>query len=228
MIKITKKKKIIHKAITLTKEYNLEDAVNILKKYQSKKFIESVDIAINLNINPKKTEQNIRGTTVLPHGIGKEIKIAVFTHGDNIIKAKENGADLVGGSEILETIKNKKNNFDIIIASPESMKIVSTLGPILGPRGLMPNPKTGTVTNDIVKTVKNFKKGQIQYKNDKNGIIHTTIGKVNFSNIHLRENFLAFIHELNKLKPKTSKGLLIKKIVLSTTMGIGLTISNNF
>ncbi|QCI27042.1 50S ribosomal protein L1 [Buchnera aphidicola] len=227
MIKITKKKKNLKNNININKEYNIDEAITILKKYQTKKFIESIDVAINLGINPKKTEQNIRGTTILPHGLGKKIKIAVFTQGENINIAKKYGADIAGGSEIIPILKNKKHNFDVIIASPDTMNIVSTLGPILGPRGLMPNLKTETITNNIEETVKNFKKGKIQYKNDKNGIIHTTIGKINFSSKHIKENFIQLISEIKKNKPKNSKGTFIKKVVLSTTMGCGIIIESN-
>lgn len=227
MIKITKKKQNLKKKINLKKEYNIIEAIQILQKYQTKNFIESIDVSINLGIDPKKTEQNIRGTTVLPHGLGKNIKIAVFTQGENIKIAQENGAELVGGLDIVPILKNKKNDYDIIIASPDTMHIVSTLGPILGPRGLMPNPKTGTITNDIGDTVKKFKKGNIRYKNDKNGIIHTTIGKINFQNNHIKENLIQLINEIKKIKPKHSKGNFIKKLVLSTTMGCGITIDLN-
>ncbi|CAL4317982.1 50S ribosomal protein L1 [Buchnera aphidicola] len=225
MVKITKKKQQIIKNINFKKEYNIEDAINLMKHYKNKKFNESVDVCINLGIDPKKTDQNIRGITVLPHGIGRNIKIAVFTQGDNIEQAMKNGADIVGGSEIIPKLKNKKNHFDIVIASPDTMHIVSKLGPILGPKGIMPNPKTGTITENIAKTVKKFKKGPVRYKNDKNGIIHVTIGKINFTNLQLKNNFSALMNEIKKLKPKNSKGTFIKKIFLSTTMGFGIMIN---
>ncbi|QCI25841.1 50S ribosomal protein L1 [Buchnera aphidicola] len=226
MKKITKKKEIKNK-INLNKEYSLEEAIEILKKYQKKNFIESVDISIHVNIDPKKTEQNIRGTTVLPHGLGKKIKIVVFTQGSNIQIAKENGADLVGGIEIAEILKNKKNKYDVVIASPDTMHIVSTLGPILGPKGLMPNPKTGTITENIESAVKKFKKGNIRYKNDKYGIIHTSIGKINFQKNYIQENFTALMYDIKKNKPTTTKGQFIQKIFLSTTMGCGIMIALN-
>ncbi|CAL4317930.1 50S ribosomal protein L1 [Buchnera aphidicola] len=226
MIKKTKKKNLMNKNINKHKEYNMYEAIEILKQNQSKNFIESVDIAINLSINPKKSEQSVRGSTVLPHGIGRKIKVAVFAQGENIQKAKKYGADLAGGNEIIEHFKNKKNNFDIVLATPEIMPMIGKLGPILGPKGLMPNPKTGTITNNLKEAIFNAKKGKIKYKNDKNGIIHTTIGKINFSNEYLYNNLNQLIVELNKIKPMHSKGNFIKKIVISTTMGIGLKITN--
>ncbi|CAL4318014.1 50S ribosomal protein L1 [Buchnera aphidicola] len=206
------------------KKYNLEDGINLLKKNQKKTFIESIDIAINLGINPKKSDQNIRGSTILPHGIGREIKVAVFTQGDNIKLAKKYGANLAGGEELIQTFKKDDINFDIILASPDIMKSVGKLGPMLGPKGLMPNPKLGTITENITKAVKNAKKGQIQYKNDKNGIIHSTIGKINFSNKKIKENLINLLQSLEKLKPIKLKGTFIKQVVLSTTMGIGIPI----
>ncbi|WP_343128221.1 50S ribosomal protein L1 [Buchnera aphidicola (Takecallis taiwana)] len=227
MIKITKKKQIIYKKINLNQEYNIVQAITILKKYKTHKFIESIDIAMNLGIDPKKTEQTIRGATILPHGLGKNIKIAVFTQGENIQIARNNGANIAGNEDIIPILKNKKNNFDIVIASPDTMHIVSKLGPILGPRGLMPNLKTGTITENIGTAVKNAKKGNIRYKNDKNGIIHTTIGKINFSDNQIHENIKQFITEIKKLKPKNLKGNFIKKMTLSTTMGCGIIIDLN-
>lgn len=224
MIKITKKKQILTKKINLNQEYNIKQAIKILKKYQTNNFIESIDISMNLGIDPKKTEQTIRGATILPHGLGKNIKIAVFTQGKNIEIAKKHGANIAGGLDIVPILKNKKHGFDIVIASPDTMHIVSTLGPILGPRGLMPNLKTGTITENIETAVKNAKKGNIRYKNDKNGIIHATIGKINFTNDQIHENLKTLITEIKKLKPKNSKGNFIKKLVLSTTMGCGIII----
>ncbi|WP_343182560.1 50S ribosomal protein L1 [Buchnera aphidicola] len=222
MTKYIKKKKNKNQTINIQKEYNFHQAINILRKNQNKKFIESVDIAINLNIDAKQSSQNIKGITILPHGIGKKMKIAVLTQGDNIQKAIKYGAYIAGGEEIINQLKDKKNNFNTIIASPDMMNLITKLGPILGPRGLLPNPKTGTVTNNIKETVKNFYQGHVRYKNEKNGIIHTTIGKINFSNEQLQKNLIAIIIDLNKLKPKNIKGDLIKKITLSTTMGVGI------
>ncbi|CAL4317987.1 50S ribosomal protein L1 [Buchnera aphidicola (Pterocallis alni)] len=227
MPKISKKIKQIKKEINLHKEYTINSALNLLKKFQSTKFTESVDVSIHLGINPKKTDQNIRGSTILPNGTGKKIKIAVFTQGENIKIAKKYGAEIAGGAEIIHYFKNKKKIFDIIISSPDTMHIVSKLGPILGPKGLMPNPKTGTITSNIKEAVKNAKKGQITYKNDKNGILNTAIGKINFTNQQLKENIIQLLIELKKLKPSTSKGIFIKKLILSTTMGCGIIIKIN-
>ncbi|CAL4041937.1 50S ribosomal protein L1 [Buchnera aphidicola (Takecallis arundicolens)] len=227
MIKITKRKQILIKKINLNQEYNIKKAIKILKKYQTNNFVESIDVSMNLGIDPKKTEQTIRGATILPHGLGKKIKIAVFTQGKNIEIAKQYGADIAGSLDIVSILKNKKNSFDVIIASPDTMHIVSTLGPILGPRGLMPNIKTGTITEDIKTAVKNAKKGNIRYKNDKNGIIHTTIGKINFTDDQIYDNLKTLITEIKKLKPKNSKGNFIKKLILSSTMGCGIIIDLN-
>lgn len=227
MPKISKKIKQIKKEINLQKEYKINSALNLLKKFQSTKFTESVDVSIHLGINPKKTDQNIRGSTILPNGTGKTIKIAVFTQGENIKIAKKYGAEIAGGVDIIHHFKDKKKIFDIIISSPDTMHIVSTLGPILGPKGLMPNPKTGTITPNIKEAVKNAKKGQITYKNDKNGILNTAVGKINFTNQQLQENIMQLLTELKKLKPSTSKGIFIKKLILSTTMGFGIIIKIN-
>ncbi|CAL4041980.1 50S ribosomal protein L1 [Buchnera aphidicola (Phyllaphis fagi)] len=228
MVKITKKIKNVKNKIDLKKTYKIYNAINLLKKFSTKNFIESLDVAINLGIDAKKSDQNIRGFTILPHGIGRKIKIAVFTQGENIKKATDNGADIAGSYELIDYFKNnKKSHFDVVIASPDSMNIIGKLGPILGPKGLMPNPKTGTITSNIVEAINNAKKGQIRYKNDKNGIIHTTIGKINFSNQQLQENLTQLLESLYKLKPIKSKGTFFKKITLSTTMGIGLLIQKD-
>ncbi|MCW5197020.1 50S ribosomal protein L1 [Buchnera aphidicola] len=224
MIKIKKKIRNIKDKIDFKKKYNVYNAIDLLKKFSTKNFIESFDVAINLGIDAKKSNQNIRGFVILPHGLGRKVKIAVCTQGDNIQKAKNHGADIVGGHELIDYFKNNKINFDIVIATPDSMNIIGKLGPILGPKGLMPHLQTGTITNNIVEAIKNAKKGQIHYKNDKNGIIHTTIGKINFSNQQIQENLMQLLHSLYKLKPMQSKGIFFKKITLSTTMGIGLSI----
>lgn len=208
------------------KMFNLKQGIKILKNSKKRKFIESIDAAFNLNINSKKPEQNIRNTAILPHGTGKNIKIAVFTTGENIKIAYSQGADLVGMEDLAEIIKKNKKKFDIIIATPETMKLVGTLGPILGPRGIMPNPKFGTITKDIKRTIKEIKNGKIYYKNDKNGIIHSTFGKINFSTQALSENFFSLYNSIKKSKPPVSKGLYFKKISLSSTMGPGIIINH--
>ncbi|CAL4318040.1 50S ribosomal protein L1 [Buchnera aphidicola (Eriosoma lanigerum)] len=219
MKKITKRMKYIKNQINIKKIYNIDEAITLLKNVSSTKFIESVDIAVNLGIDPKKSDQNIRGSVVLPHGTGNVVRVAVFTQGDNINKAKQAGAELVGMNDLAEKIKSNGINFDVVIASPDAITVVSKLGSLLGPKGLMPNLKLGTVTEDISTAVHNAKSGQIRFRNDKNGILHTTIGKVNFSLLHLKNNFFIFLETLKKLKPSQSKGIFIKKIFLSTTMG---------
>ncbi|QCI21938.1 50S ribosomal protein L1 [Buchnera aphidicola] len=225
MGKITKRIKNIKKYINIKKIYPIEELIALLKKSSKVKFNESIDIAINLGINSKKSDQNIRGSTVLPNGIGRSVKVAVFTHSENVKMAEKAGAELIGMEDLVEKIKKEGiNNINCVIASPDAMKIVTQLGQILGPRGLMPNPKLGTVTTNIYEAVKNAKTGQVRYRNDKNGIIHATIGRINFSEHHIRENFNVFLESIKKAKPPQSKGTYIKKIVLSTTMGIGLTV----
>lgn len=228
MGKLTKKMIFIRNNINYKKNYHIDESLLLLKKFTTKKFNESLDVSIHLGIDAKKSEQNIRGSTVLPHGIGRTIKVAVFSQSDqHIQEAISAGADFIELENLIENIKNKKINFDVLIASPDSMNLVGKLGPILGPRGLMPNPKLGTVTEKIFEAVKNAKIGQIHYRNDKNGIIHTTIGKVNFLEKNIKENLHALLTSLHKAKPSQSKGLYIKKIVLSTTMGAGLKIDQS-
>ncbi|XBC38225.1 MAG: 50S ribosomal protein L1 [Buchnera aphidicola (Floraphis choui)] len=225
MKKLTKKMQFMQNLVNHKKIYNIEEGIILLKKIAISKFNESIDASINLGINPKKTDQNIRSSIILPHGIGKSITIAVFTQGDNINIAKNCGAEHVGLYDLIEQIQNKNINFDIAIASSDVMNDVNKLGPILGPRGLMPNPKLGTVTSDVENTIKNIKRGQINYKNDKNGIIHTSIGKINFINSKIKDNLNALLESLKKLKPINFKGLYIKKITLSTTMSLGIKIN---
>ncbi|CAL4318171.1 50S ribosomal protein L1 [Buchnera aphidicola] len=228
MSKLTKKMMLMRNNIDYKKFYHINEGILILKKFSTKKFNESVDVSIHLGIDAKKSEQNIRGYTLLPHGIGRTIKVAVFTNNNKYIKeAISANADFIGLEDLAEKIKNKKINFDIVIASPDSMKIVGQLGAILGPRGLMPNPKLGTVTEKIFETVKNTKIGQIRYRNDKNGIVHATIGKINFLEKNIKENLNSLLLSLNKIKPSQSKGLYIRKIFLSTTMGAGLKIDQS-
>jgi large subunit ribosomal protein L1 len=227
MSKITKRMKSIKKNIDFKKFYHIDELISILKETSSVKFNESIDISINLGINSKKSDQNIRGSTVLPNGIGRSVRVAVFTQGDNVEIAKNAGAELIGMDDLVEKIKKEGINFNIAIASPDAMKSVTQLGQILGPRGLMPNPKLGTVTENIAQAIKNAKTGQVRYRNDKNGIIHATIGKINFDQNYIKENFNVFLESIKKSKPPHSKGIYIKKIVLSTTMGIGLIVDQS-
>lgn len=226
--KLKKRLKKIKSEIDLKKTYEIDYAIDLLKKISKIKFIESIDVAINLGIDPRKSEQNIRGSIILPHSIGKNFSVAVFAQGDNKEKAKKAGADVVGMRSLYNTIKNNQINFDVIIASIDTMSLVSKLGQFLGPKGLMPNPKDGTVTDEIYTTVKNAKTGKkIKYKNDKNGIIHTIIGKINLETIQIKENFECLIKTIKNIKPHSCKKTYLKKIFLSTTMGPGLLINHS-
>lgn len=227
MINVTRRMDTIKKNIDIKKLYNLDELITLLKNSSKVNFVESIDVAINLGINPKKSDQNIRGTTILPHGIGRIVKVAVFTQGENIEIAKKSGAEYVGMEDLSEKIKKEGIMFDTVIASPDAMKVVTQLGHILGPRGLMPNPKLGTITTNIEEAIINAKTGQISYRNDKNGIIHATIGRINFDKNQIKENFNIFLESIKKAKPPQSKGIYIKKIVLSSTMGIGLTLDQS-
>ncbi|VFP85582.1 50S ribosomal protein L1 [Buchnera aphidicola (Cinara pseudotaxifoliae)] len=222
MIKLSKKKKFNQNLRNQKTIYTIQSAIKILKKMKSANFIESIDAAFHLNINPKKSEQNIRGSILLPHGTGKKIKIGVFTTGKNVTVAKESGADFVGMEDLASIIKKQTIKFDLIIASPETMEIVGKLGPILGPRGIMPNPKFGTVTENIQQAIQEARQGKINYRNDKNGIIHSNFGKINFSEIHLYENFLTLHNNIKQAKPRQLKGIFYKKISISTTMSPGI------
>lgn len=224
MAKLTKRMKAIQEKVDSTKAYEINEAVALLKELATAKFVESVDVAVNLGIEARKSDQNVRGATVLPHGTGRDVRVAVFTQGANADAAKEAGADLVGMDDLAELVKKGEMNFDVVIASPDAMRVVGQLGQILGPRGLMPNPKVGTVTPNVAEAVKNAKSGQVRYRNDKNGIIHTTIGKVSFETAQIKENLEALLAALVKAKPASSKGVFIKKVNLSTTMGAGVTI----
>ena len=220
---LSKRQKQISDKIDLTKVYTLNDAVDVIKSMPKLKFNESIDISINLGIDPKNSEQNVRGASSLPHGIGKEVKVVVFADGDDASTAKKAGADKVGFEDLIESIKkNKDLDADIVISTPDCMKSLGQLGRILGPKSLMPNPKEGTVTKNIEKAVKDAKKGQIRYKIDKAGIIHTTIGKVDFDSKKLVENIDTLINDLNKAKPASAKGKYMKNITLSSTMGPGI------
>lgn len=225
MAKLTKRMKLIREKVDVNKEYDIADAIALLKELATAKFRESVDIAVNLGVDPRKSDQNVRGATVLPHGTGRDVRVAVFTQGANAEKAKEAGADLVGMEDLAEQVKKGEMNFDVVVASPDAMRVVGQLGQILGPRGLMPNPKTGTVTPDVATAVKNAKSGQVTFRNDKNGIIHTTIGKVDFEADNVKENIEALLVALKKGKPSSAKGVYVKRISISTTMGAGIRVA---
>ncbi|GLR75590.1 50S ribosomal protein L1 [Aliivibrio sifiae] len=224
MAKLTKRMRNIREKVEVTKDYEINEAVALLKELATAKFNESVDVAVNLGIDARKSDQNVRGATVLPHGTGRDIRVAVFTQGANAEAAKEAGADLVGMEDLAELVKKGEMNFDVVVASPDAMRVVGQLGTILGPRGLMPNPKVGTVTPNVAQAVKNAKAGQVRYRNDKNGIIHTTIGKVDFDAAQLKENLEALLVALKKAKPTSAKGVFLKKVSISTTMGAGVSL----
>ncbi|EIK0775122.1 50S ribosomal protein L1 [Vibrio alginolyticus] len=224
MAKLTKRMRVIREKVDVTKEYEINEAVALLQELATAKFVESVDVAVNLGIDARKSDQNVRGATVLPHGTGREIRVAVFTQGANAEAAKEAGADIVGMEDLAEQVKKGEMNFDVVVASPDAMRVVGQLGTILGPRGLMPNPKVGTVTPNVAEAVKNAKAGQVRYRNDKNGIIHTTIGKANFSAEQIKENLEALLVALKKTKPSSAKGTFLKKVSISTTMGAGVAV----
>lgn len=227
MAKISKRMKKINELVDHDKNYSVLEAFDLLKKTASAKFNETVDVAINLGIDVKKSDQNVRGAVVLPNGTGKTVRVAVFTQGANADAAKAAGAEKVGMEELAAEIKAGANDFDVVIASPDAMRVVGQLGQILGPRGLMPNPKVGTVTPNVAQAVKNAKAGQVRYRNDKSGIIHAGIGKVDFDSNKLKENLEAIVSAVKKQKPATSKGTYIKKISVSTTMGAGLALDLN-
>ncbi|MGX5915706.1 50S ribosomal protein L1 [Aliidiomarina sp. Khilg15.8] len=224
MAKMTKRMRVINEKVEATRDYDVNEAIALLKELATAKFTESVDVSVNLGIDARKSDQNVRGATVLPNGTGRDVRVAVFTSGDNAEKAKAAGADLVGMDDLAEQVKKGEMNFDVVVASPDAMRVVGQLGQILGPRGLMPNPKTGTVTADVETAVKNAKAGQVRYRNDKNGIIHCTIGRVDFEDAKLKENLEALLGALRKAKPSSAKGSYIKRISLSTTMGAGVRI----
>lgn len=224
MAKLSKRIKLQREKVDATRAYSFEEAVALLKELSTVKFAESVDISVNLGIDARKSDQNVRGSTVLPNGTGKDVRVAVFTQGANVDAAKEAGADAVGMEDLAEQIKGGDLDFGVVIASPDAMRVVGQLGQVLGPRGLMPNPKVGTVTPDVATAVKNAKSGQARFRTDKNGIIHASIGKVAFEPNAIKENAEALIADLKKLKPSTAKGVYLKKVSLSTTMGPGITV----
>ncbi|EKU53180.1 50S ribosomal protein L1 [Acinetobacter courvalinii] len=222
MAKLTKRQKAIAAAVEANKVYTLEEAVQVLNSLPAAKFKESLDIAVNLGVDPRKSDQVVRGATTLPAGTGKTVRVAVFAQGAAAEAAKAAGADIVGFDDLAESIQGGNLDFDVVIAAPDAMRVVGKLGTILGPRGLMPNPKVGTVTPDVAGAVKNAKSGQARYRVDKAGIIHAAIGQLGFSEEAVRQNVETLIADLKKLKPATSKGVYVKKITLSSTMGPGL------
>ncbi|WP_028304190.1 50S ribosomal protein L1 [Oceanospirillum maris] len=224
MAKLTKRAKLIREKVEAEKAYSVADAVALLSELSTVKFKESVEVAVNLGVDPRKSDQVVRSATVMPNGTGKDVRVAVFTQGANVDAAKEAGADVVGMDELAAQMKGGDLNYDVVIASPDAMRVVGQLGQLLGPRGLMPNPKVGTVTPDVATAVKNAKAGQVRYRTDKNGIIHAGIGKVDFSADAIKGNLEALVADLKKLKPSASKGIYLKKITLSSTMGPGLLI----
>src|SRR5512143_112191 len=222
MAKITKRMKAIAEKVQPGKLYAADEAFSILKSIPAAKFRESVDVAVNLGVDPRKSDQVVRGSTVLPNGTGQTVRVAVFTQGANTEAAKAAGAEIVGMEDLAESIKAGNMDFDVVIASPDAMRVVGQLGQILGPRGLMPNPKVGTVSADVAGAVRNAKAGQVQYRTDKNGIVQCTMGRASFDVAALRENMMALIEALNKAKPASSKGIYLKKVALSSTMGVGI------
>lgn len=226
MAKLSKRVKAFRERVDANKSYPLDEAIAILKETATAKFNESVEVAVNLGIDARKSDQGVRGATTLPYGTGSEVRVAVFTQGENADKAKEAGADLVGMEDLAEQVKGGMLDFDVVIASPDAMRVVGQLGQVLGPRGLMPNPKTGTVTPDIAAAVQNAKAGQIRFRTDKNGIIHGGIGKIDFESSAIAGNLLAVLADLKKAKPAAAKGVYFRKVTLSTTMGPGVTIDH--
>lgn len=222
MAKISKRLRALRASVDSNKLYPIDEAIELVKNSATAKFDESVDVSFNLGVDPRKSDQVIRGSVVLPKGTGKTTRVAVFTQGANVELAKTAGADIVGFEDLAEEIKKGNLDFDVVIATPDAMRIVGQLGTILGPRGLMPNPKVGTVTPNVAQAVQNAKAGQVQYRTDKSGIIHATIGRASFSQADLRENFDALLDALTKAKPAAAKGQYMKKIALSSTMGLGV------
>jgi large subunit ribosomal protein L1 len=220
----SKRKKLAREKVDATTSYHIDEALTLVKELASSKFPESIDVSVNLGVDPKKSDQVVRGSTVLPNGTGKTVRVAVFAQGDNADKAKSAGADIVGFEDLAETIKGGEMNFDVVIATPDAMRVVGTLGQILGPRGLMPNPKVGTVTADVETAVKNAKAGQVRYRTDKAGIIHCPIGRADFEVPALKENLAALLADLQKAKPAASKGAFLKRLTVSSTMGPGISI----
>jgi large subunit ribosomal protein L1 len=222
MAKLSKRMRSVGEKVNIETNYEALEAFGLLKSLSSVKFNEAVDVAINLGVDPRKSDQVVRGASVLPHGTGKKVRVAVFTQGANVEKAKEAGADIVGMDDLAAQVKKGEIDFDVVIATPDAMRVVGQLGQILGPKGLMPNPKVGTVTPDVETAVKNAKSGQVRYRVDKAGILHTTIGKVDFNESSLKENLELLMLNLKKAKPANAKGIYFKKVTVSSTMGPGL------
>jgi len=224
MAMMSKRRKVAREKVDSTKVYLIEEALSLVKEFASAKFPESIDVAVNLGVDPRKSDQVVRGSTVLPNGTGKTIRVAVFAQGENADKARAAGADIVGFEDLAEAVKGGELNFDVVIATPDAMRVVGQLGQILGPRGLMPNPKVGTVTADVEGAVKNAKAGQVRYRTDKAGIIHCPIGRADFEVSALKENLDALLADLKKAKPAASKGQYVKKLTVSSTMGPGVSV----
>ncbi len=227
MAKLNKRQKMLLGAVAQGKSYALDDAIAIVQKNATAKFAEGIDVAVRLGIDAKKSDQGVRGSTVLPHGTGKSVRVAVFAQGDAAAKALEAGAEVVGMDELADKMLAGDLNYDVVIAAPDAMRVVGKLGQVLGPRGLMPNPKVGTVTPDVATAVKNAKAGQVRYRNDKGGIIHCTIGKAKFEAAHLKANLQALLADLNKARPLTAKGQYLIKVSLSSTMGPGVVVDSS-
>jgi len=227
MAKLSRRVRAFREKVDANHSYPVDEAVALLKEFGTAKFNETVELAVNLGVDARKSDQGVRGATTLPHGTGSEVRVAVFAQGESADKAKELGADFVGMEELAEQIKGGMMDFDVVIASPDAMRVVGTLGQVLGPRGLMPNPKTGTVTPDVEAAVQNAKAGQMRFRSDKNGIVHGGIGKVSFEPDAIKGNLIAVLSDLKKIKPAASKGVYVRKVTLSTTMGPGITIDHN-
>jgi large subunit ribosomal protein L1 len=224
MAQPSKRMRAIAEKLVPGRQYPIDEAVSLINGFSKTKFKESIDVAINLGVDPRKSDQAVRGATTLPHGTGKTVRVAVFAQGDNAEKARGAGADIVGFEDLAERIKGGDLDFDVVIATPDAMRLVGQLGKVLGPRGLMPNPKTGTVTPDVATAVRNSKSGQIQFRADKAGIVHGSVGKVGFGSKEIKENLEALLADLRKAKPASAKGIYLKKITLSSTMGPGIAI----
>ena len=227
MAKLSKRVRAMREKVEPGKPYAIDDAVNLLGELSTVKFEESIDVSINLGVDPRKSDQVVRGATVLPNGTGKEVRVAVFAQGEKAEEAKAAGADIIGMDDLAASVKEGKLDFDVCIATPDAMRVVGQLGQVLGPRGLMPNPRLGTVTPDVSEAVKNAKAGQIRYRTDRNGIVHGGVGKVGFEPKQIKENLEALISDLRKAKPASAKGTYFKKIMLSTTMGAGVVIDQS-
>ena len=225
MSSVTKKQKIIQEKLDPEKSYSITEAMEIIQSVKSEKFDESIDISVKLGVDPNKSDQNVRGAVTLPNSLGKEVKVAVFADGDHASQAEKAGADFIGMDDLAEKFQKEEISVDVVISSNAAMKVVGKLGQVLGPKGLMPNPKTGTVSDDVETAIKNVKAGQVRFRTDKNGIIHGSIGKVSFDGDKIKANALALLEELKKLKPASAKGVYIGNIAISSTMGPGIKIN---